>query len=583
MLHNGKKFCNRRVLLLLLLPQVRAQLEPIHLGGPAAALIADFHLKHTHTHASRCIYQTQHISRILDGNFGKRTKLRSLPRTEQLRAFRFVSFPSALLFSALFCFRGAVGWLFVVVVVVVEQLVREATQRNSTKLTHPQPSFANIFQLLFTSSKMKNSTARSPRDVISHVSPKSRKIRKSNSAERREKEKVTNRLRQLVAADEDADQYQLVLATIAHIRELQAQLNGKENSLPAGFEHYFSTSTSEPDNCCLPTSRSLDSSASPLSSTNCHDHQAMSPAPSCMSTPSALFICSFFLLITTTPLHSIPFHPDQIICEKRAYANRSGCFCLPPADVACAPGVRQTVHQLLESSRAEPDVLQTGLPACLLALAIPANRLLQRGCGYQKYVHGGKGKSSLDSLFLETPTTKKAKKAMPAAGIEPASPRPQRGVLTTILSRPRENVLHGVYKDGECRKGGRGDERKLAVWLRKDGGRRYYEKKWFYPDFWVIFLVFFCVLNRFFTREHAISACRMHDLNEALDDLRAVIPYAHGGSVRKLSKIATLLLAKNHIIMQAKAIEELSVLVSQLKMKKTEDPSTKSSDDSTDS
>ncbi|EFP10497.1 hypothetical protein CRE_15804 [Caenorhabditis remanei] len=44
--------------------------------------------------------------------------------------------------------------------------------------------------------------------------------------------------------------------------------------------------------------------------------------------------------------------------------------------------------------------------------------------------------------------------------------------------------------------------------------------------------------------------CRMHDLNEALDDLRAVIPYAHGGSVRKLSKIATLLLAKNHIIMQ---------------------------------
>ncbi|CAB05189.3 Helix-loop-helix protein 17 [Caenorhabditis elegans] len=61
--------------------------------------------------------------------------------------------------------------------------------------------------------------------------------------------------------------------------------------------------------------------------------------------------------------------------------------------------------------------------------------------------------------------------------------------------------------------------------------------------------------------------CRMHDLNEALDDLRAVIPYAHGGSVRKLSKIATLLLAKNHIIMQAKAIEELSILVSQLKRK----------------
>ncbi|CAJ0579598.1 unnamed protein product, partial [Mesorhabditis spiculigera] len=59
--------------------------------------------------------------------------------------------------------------------------------------------------------------------------------------------------------------------------------------------------------------------------------------------------------------------------------------------------------------------------------------------------------------------------------------------------------------------------------------------------------------------------CRMHDLNEALDDLRAVIPYAHGSSVRKLSKIATLLLAKNHILMQASAIDELRVVVEQLK------------------
>ncbi|VDM41848.1 unnamed protein product [Toxocara canis] len=55
--------------------------------------------------------------------------------------------------------------------------------------------------------------------------------------------------------------------------------------------------------------------------------------------------------------------------------------------------------------------------------------------------------------------------------------------------------------------------------------------------------------------------CRMHDLNEALDDLRAVIPYAHGNSVRKLSKIATLLLAKNHIIMQANAIEDLRMII----------------------
>ena len=47
--------------------------------------------------------------------------------------------------------------------------------------------------------------------------------------------------------------------------------------------------------------------------------------------------------------------------------------------------------------------------------------------------------------------------------------------------------------------------------------------------------------------------CRMHDLNAALDELRSVIPYAHGSTVRKLSKIATLLLAKNHIIMQVRS------------------------------
>ena len=53
---------------------------------------------------------------------------------------------------------------------------------------------------------------------------------------------------------------------------------------------------------------------------------------------------------------------------------------------------------------------------------------------------------------------------------------------------------------------------------------------------------------------------RMHDLNDALDELRAVIPYAHSPSVRKLSKIATLLLAKNYILMQAAAIDEMRQL-----------------------
>ena len=57
---------------------------------------------------------------------------------------------------------------------------------------------------------------------------------------------------------------------------------------------------------------------------------------------------------------------------------------------------------------------------------------------------------------------------------------------------------------------------------------------------------------------------RMHDLNDALDELRTVIPYAHSPSVRKLSKIATLLLAKNYILMQSNALEEMRKLVSYL-------------------
>ncbi|CAB3366161.1 Hypothetical predicted protein [Cloeon dipterum] len=62
---------------------------------------------------------------------------------------------------------------------------------------------------------------------------------------------------------------------------------------------------------------------------------------------------------------------------------------------------------------------------------------------------------------------------------------------------------------------------------------------------------------------------RMHDLNDALDELRAVIPYAHSPSVRKLSKIATLLLAKNYILMQANALEELRRLIAYLQQTAT--------------
>ncbi|MBN3279350.1 OLIG2 factor, partial [Polyodon spathula] len=57
---------------------------------------------------------------------------------------------------------------------------------------------------------------------------------------------------------------------------------------------------------------------------------------------------------------------------------------------------------------------------------------------------------------------------------------------------------------------------------------------------------------------------RMHDLNIAMDGLREVMPYAHGPSVRKLSKIATLLLARNYILMLTSSLEEMKRLVSEI-------------------
>ncbi|XP_075887145.1 oligodendrocyte transcription factor 2 [Nelusetta ayraudi] len=57
---------------------------------------------------------------------------------------------------------------------------------------------------------------------------------------------------------------------------------------------------------------------------------------------------------------------------------------------------------------------------------------------------------------------------------------------------------------------------------------------------------------------------RMHDLNVAMDGLREVMPYAHGPSVRKLSKIATLLLARNYILMLSNSLEEMKRLLSEI-------------------
>ncbi len=42
------------------------------------------------------------------------------------------------------------------------------------------------------------------------------------------------------------------------------------------------------------------------------------------------------------------------------------------------------------------------------------------------------------------------------------------------------------------------------------------------------------------------------------------MPYAHGPSVRKLSKIATLLLARNYILMLSSSLEEMKRLVSEI-------------------
>ena len=60
---------------------------------------------------------------------------------------------------------------------------------------------------------------------------------------------------------------------------------------------------------------------------------------------------------------------------------------------------------------------------------------------------------------------------------------------------------------------------------------------------------------------------RMHDLNSALDSLRSVMPYSHGPSVKKISKMATLLLARNYIVMLNKSLDEMRKLVNELTLK----------------
>lgn len=54
---------------------------------------------------------------------------------------------------------------------------------------------------------------------------------------------------------------------------------------------------------------------------------------------------------------------------------------------------------------------------------------------------------------------------------------------------------------------------------------------------------------------------RMHDLNTAMESLREVMPYANGPSVRKLSKIATISLARNYIQTLARSVDELKLML----------------------
>ena len=57
---------------------------------------------------------------------------------------------------------------------------------------------------------------------------------------------------------------------------------------------------------------------------------------------------------------------------------------------------------------------------------------------------------------------------------------------------------------------------------------------------------------------------RMHDLNRAMESLREVMPYANTPSVRRLSKIATLSLARNYIQMLTKSVEDLKRILTHM-------------------
>lgn len=62
-------------------------------------------------------------------------------------------------------------------------------------------------------------------------------------------------------------------------------------------------------------------------------------------------------------------------------------------------------------------------------------------------------------------------------------------------------------------------------------------------------------------RVNARERQRMHDMNLALDALRRAMPYAQGPAVKKLSKMNTLLLARNYILLLTRTLDELRRLL----------------------
>ena len=81
--------------------------------------------------------------------------------------------------------------------------------------------------------------------------------------------------------------------------------------------------------------------------------------------------------------------------------------------------------------------------------------------------------------------------------------------------------------------------------------------KWTVVKFHIVFFIQIKQTVELRTRINQRERRRMHDLNVAMDALREVMPYGNGPSVRRLSKIATLSLARNYIQMLTKSVEEL--------------------------